>query len=73
MSCYCCTRQIAKTLGEMGLGDETMAVRMTGCPNGCARPYMAELAFVGDGASSYQVRICDSVLLGCKARSDLSS
>lgn len=30
-------------------------VRMTGCPNGCARPYMAELAFVGDGPDSYQV------------------
>ena len=30
-------------------------LRMTGCPNGCARPYMAELAFVGDGPNSYQV------------------
>lgn len=27
-----------------------------GCPNGCARPYMAELGFVGDGPNSYQVR-----------------
>ena len=26
----------------------------TGCPNGCARPYMAELGFVGDGPNSYQ-------------------
>ena len=25
-----------------------------GCPNGCARPYMAELGFVGDGPNSYQ-------------------
>ena len=30
---------------------------MTGCPNGCARPYMAELGFVGDGPNSYQVWI----------------
>jgi len=30
-------------------------VRITGCPNGCARPYMAELGFVGDGPKSYQV------------------
>jgi sulfite reductase beta subunit-like hemoprotein len=30
-------------------------VRVTGCPNGCARPYMAELGFVGDGPKSYQV------------------
>ncbi len=28
---------------------------MTGCPNGCARPYMAELGFVGDGPNSYQL------------------
>ena len=28
---------------------------MTGCPNGCARPYMAELGFVGDGPASYQI------------------
>lgn len=26
-----------------------------GCPNGCARPYMAELGFVGDGPNSYQI------------------
>lgn len=30
-------------------------IRITGCPNGCARPYMAELGFVGDGPNSYQV------------------
>jgi len=28
---------------------------MTGCPNGCARPYMAEVAFVGQGPDLYQV------------------
>ena len=27
-------------------------MRMTGCPNGCARPYMAEVAWVGPGAGS---------------------
>ncbi|CAN0232749.1 unnamed protein product [Scytosiphon promiscuus] len=42
-------------LDRVGLGDEEIMVRMTGCPNGCARPYMAELAFVGDGPNSYQV------------------
>ena len=31
-------------------------VRITGCPNGCARPYMAEVGFVGDGPNSYQVK-----------------
>ena len=29
--------------------------RVAGCPNGCARPYMAELGFVGDGPNSYQL------------------
>ena len=28
---------------------------MTGCPNGCARPYMAELALVGSGLNQYQL------------------
>eukprot|EP00879_Flechtneria_rotunda_P002180 GHRR01002366.1.p1 GENE.GHRR01002366.1~~GHRR01002366.1.p1 ORF type:complete len:144 (+),score=57.49 GHRR01002366.1:298-729(+) len=30
-------------------------MRMTGCPNGCARPYTAELGFVADGPNSYQL------------------
>jgi sulfite reductase (ferredoxin) len=41
---------------KVGLAeDEQMILRMTGCPNGCARPYMAELALVGDGPDSYQL------------------
>mmetsp|Transcript_15684 Transcript_15684/g.47286 ORF Transcript_15684/g.47286 Transcript_15684/m.47286 type:complete len:680 (+) Transcript_15684:107-2146(+) len=35
--------------------DFPIVVRMTGCPNGCARPYMAELGLVGDGPNSYQI------------------
>ena len=42
-------------LNSMNLGDEEILMRMTGCPNGCARPYMAELAFVGDGPNCYQI------------------
>ena len=42
-------------LNKLGLGEEVVMLRMTGCPNGCARPYMAELALVGDGVESYQV------------------
>ena len=30
-------------------------IRVTGCPNGCARPYMAELALVGSGLNQYQL------------------
>jgi sulfite reductase (ferredoxin) len=42
-------------LNKVGLFDESFIVRMTGCPNGCARPYLAELAFVGNGPNTYQV------------------
>jgi len=35
--------------------NEKFIIRMTGCPNGCARPYNAELGFVGDGPNSYQI------------------
>ena len=35
--------------------EKSILVRMTGCPNGCARPYMAELGLVGDGVNQYQL------------------
>eukprot|EP00624_Nannochloropsis_granulata_P007055 evm.model.NODE_600_length_6910_cov_24.721128.3 len=57
------TRNIHAMLEGMGLGEEQILTRMTGCPNGCARPYMAELAFVGDGANSYQVWLGGSPVL----------
>ncbi len=47
--------RIRQTLTAVGLPDEQMVIRMTGCPNGCARPYLAELAFVGSFPESYQV------------------
>ena len=49
-------RRLRALLTKVGLPpDQSVLVRMTGCPNGCARPYMAELGFVGDGPNSYQV------------------
>jgi len=30
-----------------GLADDEITIRMTGCPNGCARPYLAEIGLVG--------------------------
>jgi sulfite reductase (ferredoxin) len=42
-------------LTELDLADEQFVMRMTGCPNGCARPYMAEVGFVGSFPESYQV------------------
>jgi sulfite reductase (ferredoxin) len=35
--------------------DQPVLVRMTGCPNGCARPYMAEIGLVGSGVEQYQL------------------
>ena len=42
-------------LEELGMGNEELIIRMTGCPNGCARPYMAEVAFVGKAPNKYQI------------------
>jgi sulfite reductase (ferredoxin) len=40
----------------VGLGiDRPVLLRMTGCPNGCARPYMAEIGLVGSGVDEYQL------------------
>jgi sulfite reductase (ferredoxin) len=47
--------RIRTLLDRVGLPDEHFIVRMTGCPNGCARPYLAELGFVGNAPGSYQL------------------
>ncbi|HHY55495.1 MAG TPA: NADPH-dependent assimilatory sulfite reductase hemoprotein subunit [Chloroflexi bacterium] len=44
-------------LARLGLAEEPFTVRMTGCPNGCARPYVADLAFVGRSADAYVVYV----------------
>ena len=38
---------------ENGLRNDSIVMRMTGCPNGCARPYVAEIAFVGKAPGTY--------------------
>ncbi len=47
--------RIRALLNQLGLEKETFVIRMTGCPNGCARPYMAELGLVGYAPDTYQV------------------
>lgn len=47
--------RIRVLLDKVGLEPEHFVVRMTGCPNGCARPYMAELGFVGSAPKTYQL------------------
>lgn len=49
--------RIEALLAELGIQDEELIIRMTGCPNGCARPYMAEIAFVGKAPNKYQIYI----------------
>jgi sulfite reductase (NADPH) hemoprotein beta-component len=47
--------RIEQVLEEVGLKGEAISVRMTGCPNGCSRPYMAEVGLVGKAPDKYQV------------------
>ncbi len=47
--------RIEKLCAEAGLAGEEIIIRSTGCPNGCARPYMAEIAFVGKAPGRYQL------------------
>ena len=42
-------------LRKLGMANDDFVTRTTGCPNGCARPYMAEMALVGSGPNMYQV------------------
>jgi sulfite reductase (ferredoxin) len=47
--------RIRRLLDNVGLPQESFVTRMTGCPNGCARPYLAELGFVGQKPGAYQL------------------
>jgi sulfite reductase (ferredoxin) len=47
--------EIAETLEELGLEEERLSIRMTGCPNGCARPYMGDIGFVGRSKDLYDI------------------
>lgn len=49
--------RVEKLAGELGLAGEEIIIRVTGCPNGCARPYMAEIALVGKAPGRYQLWI----------------
>ena len=44
-------------LTSLGMRDEPISLRMTGCPNGCARPYTADIAFVGRRPDVYHVYV----------------
>lgn len=50
-------RQLAAMLDELGLGDEHISFRMSGCPNGCSRPYLGDVGFVGTTLGKYDVML----------------
>ncbi|KAF2473973.1 thiamine diphosphate-binding protein [Lindgomyces ingoldianus] len=47
--------KLESTLEECGLRQDSIVMRMTGCPNGCARPWLAEVAFVGKAFGAYNM------------------
>lgn len=47
--------RIEKLCEAVGLAGEEIIIRSTGCPNGCARPYVAEMGFVGKAPGRYQI------------------
>jgi len=47
--------KIEPMLEEAGLSDKEIVIRMTGCPNGCARPMLAEIAFIGKAPGKYNM------------------
>ena len=50
--------KIEPLLASHQLSEEDIIIRMTGCPNGCGRPYVAEIGFVGTGAGHYNMHLC---------------
>ena len=49
--------KIEPLLDKNGLKEEDIIIRMTGCPNGCARPYIAEIGFVGTAYGHYNLHV----------------
>lgn len=49
--------RLESLLRKHGLTDQDIIMRMTGCPNGCARPYAAEVAFIGTAPGRYNLQL----------------
>ena len=49
--------RVDELLVKHGLRDHPLTVRITGCPNGCARPYLAEIALIGRAPGRYTLRL----------------
>ena len=47
--------ELDKIIDELGLREESIAIRSTGCPNGCGRPYLGEIGLVGKSPGKYNL------------------
>jgi sulfite reductase (NADPH) hemoprotein beta-component len=47
--------ELEEVVEECGLRHDAITIRMTGCPNGCGRPFLAEIGFVGRGPGRYNL------------------
>lgn len=47
--------QFERVFAELGVEDAPVTIRMTGCPNGCARPYTADIGLVGHKPGHYDI------------------
>ncbi len=50
-------RGVQKLLDAHGLRDEPITLRISGCPNGCSRPYVAEVALIGKAPGRYNLML----------------
>ena len=53
---------LEEVVNKVGLENEAINIRMTGCPNGCTRPYLAEIALVGRSSGKYHLFLGGSFL-----------
>lgn len=54
--------QIQAELDKLGMPNEPIAVHMTGCPNGCARPYSPDIGLVGKARGKYTMYVGGNVV-----------
>jgi sulfite reductase (ferredoxin) len=67
--------ELEKAMSDNGLGDAPIRLNMTGCPNGCARPYTAEIGIVGRTKKTYDVYVGGAATgdrLGTLVRADVA-
>jgi len=50
-------KHIEALLDKHAIGQEEISVRITGCPNGCARPYVAEIGLIGKAPGRYNLML----------------